>query len=90
MFQFLVHLESTTKVDSQSVANSQRQGSTTTLVSVASAKVPTKPEAFGSVGHLNAVDTDDDDDGDIDIDKTFEEAKLVSQSKLDSSQFITK
>ncbi|CAF0760696.1 unnamed protein product [Adineta ricciae] len=90
MFQLLVHLESTAKGDSQSVANSQRQGSTTTLVSVASAKAPAKPEAFGSVGHLNAVDTDDDDDGDIDIDKTFEEAKLGSQLSLNSVASETK
>lgn len=76
MFRLFVHLESTAKDDSQSIVNSQRQGSTTTLVSAASVKVSGKPDPFGSVGHLNAVDTDDD--GDDDIDKTFEEARMVS------------
>ena len=36
-----------------------------------------KPEAFGSVGNLNAIDSDDDDD----IDGTFEKAKSVSRSE---------
>ena len=35
----------------------------------------TKPDAFGSVGNLEAIDSDDDIDG------TFEKAKLVSQKR---------
>lgn len=48
------------------------------LDSASSLQRLSKPEAFGSVGNLAAIDSDDDDD---DIDRTFEKAKSVSFSQ---------
>ncbi|UJR25687.1 hypothetical protein I4U23_007038 [Adineta vaga] len=64
--------ESTIKDDLQPLSNNHHKESTNTLVSTNSTLKQIRSENFGSVGHLEAADSDDDDD----IDKTFEEAKL--------------